>query len=389
MARFGDELTGINAWGPDVCRRVLDYSSRGKMIRGSLVIAAAEVFGAGADPGPAGRPGSSGGHAETAAQPPSAVVDAACAMELLQSFLLIHDDIMDDDDTRRGAPSVHAQYRDNAGEWGVRPGGAAGGTGDAASRQRTEADGYAMFGRSMGICAGDVTLLLAQRILASLDIDAEVYRRLNSLVAREIAYVGVAQMNDLYFGYLPGAVSDGAATEQEVYNLYRYKTGRYTFSLPLAMGATFAGLPESGVELLMTYGEEVGVVFQIVDDDIGLFGETEVTGKPVGSDIGADKKTLHRRYLLEALAGGDATLRDRVAGYFGNPALDRSGVEEVRELFHSRGVRDRIDAILDDHAGRARSVAGELVESFVSEDARARVRAFLEGIVDYNVARRV
>jgi geranylgeranyl diphosphate synthase type I len=155
------------------------------------------------------------------------------------------------------------------------------------------------------------------------------------------------------------------------------------------MGAIFAGLPEGGIDRLMTYGEEVGVVFQIVDDDIGLFGETAATGKPVGSDISADKKTLHRRYLLEALAAEDDSLRERVAGHFGNPALDRTGVEEVRQLFLSLGVRDRIEAILDDHAGRARSVAAEIVESFIAGDARRRAREFLNGIVDYNIARRV
>jgi hypothetical protein len=109
----------------------------------------------------------------------------------------------------------------------------------------------------------------------------------------------------------------------------------------------------------------------------------------VGSDISADKKTLHRRYLLEALAAEDDSLRERVAGHFGNPALDRTGVEEVRQLFLSLGVRDRIEAILDDHAGRARSVAAEIVESFIAGDARRRAREFLNGIVDYNVARRV
>ncbi|MFP4483257.1 MAG: polyprenyl synthetase family protein [Spirochaetota bacterium] len=375
MTRFGDDLAGINAWGPDVCRRVLAYSNRGKMIRGSLVIAAAEAFGSGSEsPGRAlaGDAASGTGTASTA------VVDAACAMELLQSFLLIHDDIMDNDDTRRGAPSVHAQYRDGAEGWGVRDhtDGAAGNARDA-------------FGRSMAICAGDVTLLLAQRVLAALDVADDVYRRVNSLVAREIALVGIAQMNDLYFGYLAESDAEVTVTKDDVYKLYRYKTGRYTFSLPLAMGAVFAGLSGGGLDLLMAYGEEVGIVFQVVDDDIGLFGETEATGKPVGSDIIADKKTLHRQYLLEALDGSDAGTRDRVVAHFGDPGLDHRGVEEVRDLLESHGVRKRIGAILDDHADRARRIAGEIVASCLPREARGRARALLDGIVDYNVARRV
>jgi geranylgeranyl diphosphate synthase type I len=345
LREYERELDTINTWGSDVCRRVAEYSVRGKMIRGSLVVTGNRAFG-GSDS--------------------RDVVDAACAMELVQSFLLIHDDIMDNDDTRRGAPSVHAQYRDGAAEWGVSAG--------------------TSFGRSMGICAGDVTLLLAQRLLAGLSVPAEVYRRINQLVSKEIAFVGVAQMNDLYFGYLSSSPS-----EDEVFDLYRYKTGRYTFSLPLALGAIFGGASAEAVDAIMRFGEEVGVVFQVIDDDIGIFGETEATGKPVGSDIGANKKTLHRRYFLEAVAASDSLSpgdSDRLSGYFGRTDLSRDAVEEVRSSFVELGVRDRVFALLEHHANEARRIAADLAGEHVDSSVGRRVGKFLNEIVEFNLSRR-
>jgi geranylgeranyl diphosphate synthase type I len=345
LRTYGQELKGINRWGDDVCGRVAEYSVRGKLIRGSLVITGNRAFGGSDSKG---------------------VVDAACAMELVQSFLLIHDDIMDGDDTRRGAPSVHAQYRDGAAGWGVSEG--------------------APFGSSMGICAGDVTLLLAQRLLAGLAVDGAVYRRINQLVAREIAFVGVAQMNDLYFGYL-----SHSAAEDEVYDLYRYKTGRYTFSLPLALGAVFAGASPEAVEAIMRFGEEVGIIFQVIDDDIGIFGETASIGKPVGSDIASNKKTLHRRYFLEALDSAHSIVpedRKRLSGYFGASSLSRAAVEELRSTFADLGVRDRISELVERHAARAREIANDLAQRHLHASVGPSVADFLSKIVEFNLARR-
>lgn len=353
--RFGKDLSGVNSWGPDVAGRVLDYSLRGKMIRGGLVLLGAEAFSA----------------TEAALSENGAgrtdVLDAGCAMELIQSFLLIHDDIMDDDDTRRGAPSVHAQYRDGGAGWGV-----------------TGVEAAPAFGRSMGICAGDVTLLLAQQLVAGLSVEESTYRRINELIAREIAFVGVAQMNDLYFGYLQDSVD-----QEAVYRLYRYKTGRYTFSLPLALGAIFAGVSAEGVEELIQFGEEVGVVFQIIDDDIGLFGETEKTGKPVGSDIQANKKTLHRHYLLEAVRERPAQAgeREELHELFGAVDLDRSQVERIRERMVTSGAHDRVTALLREHADRAREIADGFAARYPASESAGAVRGFLNGLIDYNLKR--
>ena len=137
-------------------------------------------------------------------------------MEIIHSSLLIHDDIMDNDRLRRGERTVFAQY-------------------EQLGRGRRAADA-GRFGSAMGICAGDVGYFVAGDILAPLPLDPEVKGPLLSLVFRELAYVGLAQMQDIAFGAF-----DRTPARDEVIALYLYKTARYTFSLPLMAGALLGG----------------------------------------------------------------------------------------------------------------------------------------------------
>ena len=234
---FDDRLSRVESgsiavageFDADVLRRLKEYVVRGKLLRGALVFLGYE-----AAEGP--RLASPDGEAERRC------LAAAAAMELTQSFLLIHDDIMDKDEVRRGVPSLHRQYREFSQERGVE---------DAEH-----------LGVSLGICVGDVGVFLAMELLAQADPS------LLSTYARELNLVGLAQMDDVYFGQAP----EEPAVDRIV-QVYRFKTGRYTFSLPLVLGAALGGADQGTQEALARFGEELGVVFQIKDDEIGLFGE--------------------------------------------------------------------------------------------------------------------
>ncbi len=325
-------LADVNDFGPEVAGLLDEFSSRGKMVRGALVVFGAELCGA---------------------SPERAHLRAAAALELVQSFLLIHDDIMDRDTTRRGEPSVYYRYVQRAG-----------------SRGLAEPEHY---GASIGICIGDVAMLLAVELVAELDLDHELRTRLVSMLAREIAQVGLAQMKDVEHG----AAAD-TITVEEVLNLYRYKTGRYTFSLPLMAGAIIAGRDAETVAKLGTLGEELGVIFQIKDDQLGLFGSTEVIGKPVGSDIKADKKTLFRLYLFELASAED---RDRLARIFGSAEIGEREIEFVHDRLKNYRVRERVEEDVLALKERCERMIDGLEE--LSADARKQLRAVLE----YNLTR--
>jgi len=326
-------LQSVNRWGLDLADSLVEFTARGKMIRGVLVLMGAALYGRSQD---------------------EVTLDAAAAMELLQSFLLIHDDIMDEDTQRRGGPSIHARYAEQGAGEGY---------------EHTE-----HLGLSLGICAGDVSAFLAMDILSRLDCKPEALRDLLSLVTREIISVGVAQMNDVSFGFHPSEV-----VPHDIREVYRYKTGRYTFSLPLSMGALLAGADETATTRLNEIGEYMGVVFQIKDDEIGLYENGDDIGKPAGSDVRENKKTLYRAYLLEAV---NADERARLTTIFGNRQLSEDDLSYVRSLMETHGIRSRLESEMDDLTDKAR----RLIESLDRVDLETRA-ALLE-LLAYNRNRR-
>jgi geranylgeranyl diphosphate synthase, type I len=298
----------INAWGPDAARRLASFAVRGKMLRGGLLLLGVEMY------------------SRRAAS--AAALKAAAALEIIHSSLLIHDDIMDNDRLRRGERTIFAQY-------------------EQLGRGRRAAD-PARFGSAMGICAGDVGYFLAGDILSSLPLPEEVKGRLLSLVFRELAHVGLAQMQDISFG-----ASGRTPARDDVIALYLYKTARYTFSLPLAAGALIAGAPAAQQRRLWRLGEHLGVVFQVRDDDLGIFGSEEETGKPVGSDIREGKKTLLYLELFRKAKGAE---KEDLAALFGKATLTRAEAARVRSAMERLGARETLDGMLHELAAEAQRI---------------------------------
>jgi geranylgeranyl diphosphate synthase type I len=325
VAAIGRDLARVNGWGPDAARRLQEFAARGKMVRGGLLALAAEMHGS-----VLGRP----------------VFAAAAAMELLHSSLLVHDDIMDNDRLRRGSPTLFAQYERFAR--------GAGRSGPQAAER---------FGRSLGICAGDVGFFLAWDILSRLPVPPLRRSALLSLAARELAYVGIAQMQDVAFGAFTRMPAPA-----DVLDLYLYKTARYTFSLPLAAGAILAGAGRKPVDRLAALGAHLGVVFQIRDDDIGIFGSREMTGKPVGSDIREGKKTL---LYLECLRRARGAEKKTLAALLGKPGLTTADIRIVREAAERLGARQRLADLMGELAGEAERIVDTLE---VAEKHRAILR---------------
>lgn len=259
LAREYAEILSPSASSSDsVLERIIDFSSSGKMIRGSLVFL---------------------GHSLLSPDAHKGILDAACAMELFQSGLLIHDDIMDRDSTRRGKPTIHARYSEDCAGLG--------------SKEAQRA------GEALGICTGDICFFLGQEALsrATSTVPASSPNGHTSILgtycSRELAKVGLAQMKDVEWGLTPQIPS-----KTEIMRMYCHKTARYTFSMPLAVGAILARRPEA-THTLEAIGEALGIVFQIRDDELGIFGSEKQIGKPIGSDIREGKKTFYYIELLE------------------------------------------------------------------------------------------
>jgi geranylgeranyl diphosphate synthase type I len=306
------DFARINAWGPDAGTRLRTFAAAGKMVRGGLLLLGYEM------------------HAGRAA--PLAAARAAAALEIIHSSLLIHDDIMDNDRLRRGARTIFAQY-------------------EQVGRGRRAAD-PARFGLSMGICAGDVGYFVAWDILSRLPVDPAVRASLLAMVSRELAYVGLAQMQDIAFGAF-----DRTPARDEVIALYLYKTARYTFSLPLMAGALLAGAGASERRKLGELGERLGVIFQVRDDDMGIFGSEADTGKPADSDIREGKKTLLYIELFRRARGPE---KKALEALFGKPTLSHAEAGRVRDAIEKLGARKTLESMLQGLAKDAQRIIGSL-----------------------------
>ena len=232
-----------------------------------------------------------------------AVALVGAALELFQTYLLAHDDLMDRDDVRRGGPSLPALMRTRFG---------------------------APLSDAMTILGGDLASAWAQRALFEADLPPANL----ALAARELGRV--------HEQVIAGQVLDmrGAASDaREVEAMHALKTGSYSVRGPVVMGGHLAGATDAQVAALTAYAEPLGVAFQLRDDVLGLFGDMATTGKPAGNDLREGKRTA---LIVEAL-------RDRRAA----PSLGRvlgqrgAGEDDVRAAIakiEACGVRARVEA---------------------------------------------
>lgn len=327
-----ERFSAVNQWGKDTIGRIAEFSTRGKMIRGALVEFTAGMLG---------RPGT-----------PEAL-DLAMAMELIQSGFLIHDDIMDRDELRRGLPTISAHYAEL---------GKKGGYSDPAH-----------FGLSMGICAGDIAFFLANDINSCLDAADHIKLALQDKITTEIIKVGLAQMEDVFFGARPEI-----PLEKEILNVYRFKTARYTFSLPMACGAIVAGRDKTLIEKLETLGELFGIIFQVKDDELGLFGTTDDIGKVAGSDISEGKKTIFTSLLLEKAATAE---KKQIESILSKPGATDAEVRMVQEMARSYNITGLVNEKVHYLAENARAICAEL-------PVTADYKAALEELLVYNLERK-
>ena len=327
-------LAAVNPLGPDAGDRLLTFALQGKMIRGGLVPLGCSLA------------------TKTGVAPSRVTIAVGAAMELFQSGLLVHDDIMDRDLTRRGSATIFHQYA------------------QAASR-RADADPRHV-GEALGICAGDVAYFLAFEMLAT--IDAPERATLLGMCARELTSVGIAQMQDVAWGASAADVSDA-----DILRMYTYKTSRYSFSMPLAAGAVLAGASPALLGTLEDIGETIGVLFQVRDDELGLFGDEQELGKPVGSDVREGKKTLYYARLMASAPPAD---RERLAGIFGNQEASAAELDFVRDRAAALGVQRGVAATCA--ALREKALRGiDSLDTGSTED-----RDTLRSLLDFALARR-
>lgn len=261
---------------------------------------------------------------------PEALWATCAALEVFQSAALVHDDIIDNSDTRRGRPAAHRafQQRHDDAEW----------VGDAA-----------MFGRSSAILLGDLLVAWSDDLLEQGLADHPRARAVRAAYARMRRDVTTGQFLDIAeeSAWSVNPDHEHAARALRVVSL---KSAKYSVEQPLLIGAAVAGADSSQTEALRAFGHPLGMAFQLRDDVLGVFGDESVTGKPSGDDLREGKRTLLIAWTREALA---PAARRTVDDLLGDPALTGDQVGEIQSAIVASGALARVETLIAQYTSDA------------------------------------
>lgn len=319
---IGREQTSLNGFGEEVAwmlESALTLCRGGKRLRAGLVAAGYEAA------------------SSTSALSCPDVMTAGVAVELLQSYFLVHDDWMDQDNTRRGSPTVHA---------------------DLARRF-----GDAHLGACGGVLAGDLLVTLAHREFQQVALDASRSREL------------LTEFTRMQVAAITGQQLDVVGRTRNVLSVYELKTGSYTVQGPLAIGLLLGGASLNTLQRVNDFALPVGIAFQLRDDLLNLFSPPTETGKPQGSDITAGKWTWTAEWLQR---NAGASERARFDAAFGNRNAGPASLSAALEAVSASGARAATERYLAELEQRSANALDALLASL---DSPERGRLLLQSAV--------
>ena len=262
-----------------------------------------------------------------------AIIRAATAMEFFQAAALMHDDVMDDSDTRRGMPAAHIRLASEhaAAGWA--------GSGDR-------------FGLAGAILGGDLCLTWSDELFATSGLSVAELTRARTVFDRMRTQLMGGQFLDVLEsarGWEESTTGQRIASARRV---IRYKSAKYTIEHPLLIGAAAADVSASDCEALSTYGLDLGEAFQLRDDVLGVFGDPAQTGKPAGDDLREGKLTVLVALALDNASPTTVALFEKLLGL---PNLDEPRVDELRDAITASGALDRVEQMILDLSASART----------------------------------
>jgi geranylgeranyl diphosphate synthase type I len=296
----------------EAIRLLEEFTQTGKMIRGSLFLLIALK----------------------GESPPfidEQLVWGALALELVQAGFLIHDDIMDQSKVRRGALSLHYLYSEML-------------------EKNLSKEEKIHHGESLALCVGDLSFFLAQELLIKAFSEKPFCKEALGFLSYEWSNVCLNQMDDIFLGLKE---FEDEELYESIFKLYEGKTARYTFSLPLKLGAFCINESSEVKEVLFDLGVFMGILFQIQDDYIDLFDSKENSGKSEGKDILEGKKTLYLYLLFKELSVKEKQ-------YFLTLTQQKNLLKEdlmkIRSLLQEKKVLYKVQHIKDELANKIKAL---------------------------------
>jgi len=260
------------------------------------------------------------------------ILTASAALEFLQACALIHDDVMDGSDTRRGKPAAHRRLA-------------------SMHRSRGYLGSSEDFGVGSAILLGDLCLSWSDEMLTASGLSTQSLAAAKPIFDEMRTELMAGQYLDL-LEQVRGQFDLASALK-----VARYKSAKYTVERPLHIGAAAAGADAAHLASLTAFGIPLGEAFQLRDDLLGVFGDPQETGKPAGDDLREGKRTA---LVAIAWANADPLQQDLLRRHLGDPAITASMVQSLREVIADTGARSQVETMIDERFDRCAHVVSAM-----------------------------
>jgi len=252
--------------------------------------------------------------------PTKELISAAASLELVHVCALIHDDVMDASDTRRGAPSIHKSF-------------------EKMHQDKKLVGSGSQFGIASAILIGDLALIWSAQMLHNSKLPTE--KLISALPVYDEMRVELmaGQFLDVYEQSL------GTQSVERSMKVARYKSGKYTIERPLHFGAALAQAPKDLISTYSKYGIPLGEAFQLRDDLLGVFGDPSQTGKPSGDDLREGKRTA---LIAIALQKANTSQQKIITDNLGDPGLTPSMISDLQQVITETGATSHIELMIEE-----------------------------------------
>lgn len=281
----------------------------------------------------------------------AALIDICAALEMFHAAALVHDDLMDNSDTRRGMPAVHKKFEElhTANQW-------------KGSTSR--------FGSAGSILAGDIMLGWSSELF-----DSGIRRAPNSAIAAacrdEFSKMRIEVMAGQYLDIVEenaGALRPQQEAVGRANKVMLYKTAKYSIEAPLLIGAAFAGASVDALRAFSAFAIPLGMAFQLRDDVLGVFGEPEVTGKPAGDDLREGKRTVLIALTRESLGSTAVKLFDELLAM---GELTEKQITMLQATIKGSGALDQTEKLISEYGFESLSALEQIpIEPYAKEQIR-------------------
>ena len=269
-----------------------------------------------------------------------AAMRAAASLEFLQACALIHDDVMDGSDTRRGLPAAHHHFA-------------------TLHRGSSWLGSSENFGVGAAILLGDLCLSWADQVLMASGMPTTVLMPAKAIYDEMRTELMAGQYLDLL------EQARGGGSIERALQVVRYKSAKYTIERPLHLGAALGGASQDLMSAYSAYGLPLGEAFQLRDDVLGVFGDPSQTGKPAGDDLREGKRTVLIAMAMEAASPAQAAA---MRSHLGDPALDAEGIATLRTIIEQTGALAATERLIEERLAEAvAATASPLIQSQAAE----------------------